>query len=532
MGAGQGLPKVLPFAHSDRRLLKPPSHRARPRHRGDGGENLKGQTVDPIQPVYGTGTLLAIAAAAVAVLLLLIIKLRLHAFVSLVLVSLLTAVAAGIPLADVPTVLLSGFGSTLGSVALLVGFGVMLGRLLEITGGAQVLADTLISRFGEKRAPLALGVAALIFGFPIFFDAGLVVFLPIIFTVARRFGGSLLYYALPAAGAFAAMHALVPPHPGPVAAGDVLGGDIGVVLLVGLPVAVVSWYVGVYLVSRFLGARVDVAVPDLLFGPMNGGGQDGGQDDSGTATGANSPATAGGAVPTAVYTRRTTPSFGTVIGLLLIPLVLISLNTVVSTLATVGTVDGDATWTSALMLLGNTPVALLVALLAAIAVLGRDGRSLADTSRILDEALAPICSIILITGAGGMFGGVLRTSGIGASLTSSLSDVGLPILLQAFVIATILRVAQGSATVALTTTAGLIAAQVAASGYSDVQVALLVVAIAAGATVLSHVNDSGFWLVSRFFGMDEKTTLKTWTVMETTLGASAFALSGLLWLVT
>ena len=146
-------------------------------------------------------------------------------------------------------------------MALLVGFGVMLGRLLEVTGGAQVLADTLINRFGEKRAPFALGVAALIFGFPIFFDAGLVVFLPIILTVARRFGGSVLFYALPAAGAFAAMHAIVPPHPGPVAAGTVLDGDIGVVLLVGLPVAVISWYVGVYLVSRVLGARFDVPSP-------------------------------------------------------------------------------------------------------------------------------------------------------------------------------------------------------------------------------------------------------------------------------
>lgn len=488
--------------------------------------------MDPIEPVYGTGTLLAIAAVAVAVLLFLIIKLRLHAFVSLVLVSLLTAVAAGIPVADVPSVLLAGFGSTLGSVALLVGFGVMLGRLLEITGGAQVLADTLISRFGEKRAPLALGVAALIFGFPIFFDAGLVVFLPIIFTVARRFGGSLLYYALPAAGAFAAMHALVPPHPGPVAAGDVLGGDIGVVLLVGLPVAVASWYVGVYLVSRFLGARFDVAVPDLLFGPMNGGDR----PTSGAGS-SDTPAEDGGGAPQGdvlveTYTRTRTPSFATVIGLLLVPLVLISLNTVISTLATVGVIDGETTWASTLVLLGNTPVALLVTLLAAIAVLGRDGRSLADTSRILDEALAPICSIILITGAGGMFGGVLRTSGIGTSLTSSLSDIGLPLLLQAFVIATILRVAQGSATVALTTTAGLIAGQVTSSGYGDLQIALLVVAIAAGATVLSHVNDSGFWLVSRFFGMDEKTTLKTWTVMETTLGLSAFALSGLLWLLT
>ena len=239
--------------------------------------------MEAIAPAHGTATLLLIAAAAVAVLLFLIMKVRLHAFIALVLVSLLTAVAAGIPLALVPTALTSGFGSTLASVALLVGFGVMLGRLLEITGGAQVLADTLINRFGEERAPFALGVAALIFGFPIFFDAGLVVFLPIILTVARRFGGSVLYYALPAAGAFAAMHAIVPPHPGPVAAGTVLGGDIGVVLLVGLPVAVLSWYVGVYLVSRWLGARIDVPLPDLLLGPVNGGRETG--TDAGAAAG-------------------------------------------------------------------------------------------------------------------------------------------------------------------------------------------------------------------------------------------------------
>ena len=144
--------------------------------------------MEAIEPAYGAGVLLLIAALAVALLLFLIMKVKLHAFVALVLVSLLTAVAAGIPIADVPSALMSGFSSTLGSVALLVAFGVMLGRLLEYTGGAQVLADTLITRFGEKRAPFALGVAALVFGFPIFFDAGLVVFLPIIFTVARRFG--------------------------------------------------------------------------------------------------------------------------------------------------------------------------------------------------------------------------------------------------------------------------------------------------------------------------------------------------------
>lgn len=465
--------------------------------------------MDPIEPAYGTTTLLLIAIAAVAVLLFLIMKVRLHAFISLVLVSVITAVAAGIPLIDVPTALTTGFGATLASVALLVGFGVMLGRLLEVSGGAQVLADTLIGRFGEKRAPFALGIAALIFGLPIFFDAGLVVFLPIILTVARRFGGSLLYYALPAAGAFAAVHALLPPHPGPVAAGTLLEGDIGVILLVNLPIALVAWYVGVYLVSRQLGARFDVPVSNLLFGEEH--------DTNGTAV-----SNIGGTTKTIAP-----PSFGVVIGLLAIPLVLISFNTILTTLKSNGTIDEGNDFVDLLILIGTTPVALLITLLAAIALLGTRGRSLDETSALLDKSLGPICSIILITGAGGMFGGVLRISGIGEALTSSLSDLGLPLLFQAFLIATALRVAQGSATVALTTTAGLIASD--AGGLGDLQIALLVTAIAAGATVLSHVNDSGFWLVSRFFGMDEKTTLKTWTVMETTLGLSAFAIAAALY---
>lgn len=471
-----------------------------------------GDPVETIEPAYGTATLLLIAAAAVAILLFLIIKVKLHAFIALVLVSLLTAVTAGIPVADVPTALSSGFGSTLASVALLVAFGVMLGRLLEVTGGAQVLADTLVGRFGERRAPFALGVAALLFGFPIFFDAGLVVFLPIILTVARRFGGSVLYYALPAAGAFAAMHALVPPHPGPVAAGSVLGGDIGIILLINLPIALVSWYFGVYLVSRVLGARFDVPLPDLLFGEINGGTDEVGTDGSPIAT------------------KAAPPRFATVFGLLAIPLVLISFNTILSTLVTNGTIAEGNNPADGLILIGNTPVALLITVLAAIAVLGTHDRTMSETTTLLDTSLGPICSIILITGAGGMFGGVLRASGIGEALTSSLSDLGLPLLLQAFLIATALRVAQGSATVALTTAAGLIASQ--ADGLGDVRIALLVVAIAAGATVLSHVNDSGFWLVSRFFGMDEMTTLKTWTVMETTLGLSAFVLAAALWPLT
>jgi len=465
--------------------------------------------MEPIDPVYGTATLLLIAAGAVALLLVLIIGLKLHAFISLVLVSLVTAVAVGFELAEIPDVLLYGFADTIGSVALLVAFGVMLGRLLEVTGGAQVLADTLIGRFGEKRAPFALGVAALIFGFPIFFDAGLVVFLPIILTVARRFGGSLLYYALPAAGAFAAMHAIVPPHPGPVAAAEQINADIGLTLVLGIPIAVLSWYVGAYLVSRFLGARINVSMADVVFGQVDED-RDGEDDDA---------------------LGKRPPGFTTVLGLLLIPLVLISFDTVLDTLVTAGTLEEGTGWVDFMSLLGQTPVALLITVLVAIIVLGRPHASMARISTILDQSLGPICGIILITGAGGMFGGVLELSGIGAALSTSLSDLGFSLIVQAFLIATLLRVAQGSATVALTTTGGLIAGPAAAANLGDVQLTLLVVAIAAGATVLSHVNDSGFWLVSRFFGMDEKTTLKTWTVMETTLGVSAFAIAGVLWAV-
>lgn len=477
-----------------------------------------------VEPALGAGPLLLIAAAAVGVLLFLIMKLKLHAFLALVLVSLLTALATRIPLEDVVSTLTGGFGTTLASVALLVGLGAMLGRLLEHSGGAQVLADSLIGRFGEKRAPLALGVAALLFGFPIFFDAGLVVFLPIVFTVAQRLGGSLLTYGLPTAGAFAVMHAFVPPHPGPVAAAELVGADIGLVLVFGLIVGLPTWYLGGYLFGLWAGRRYDVAVPHIL-------------DDAGARTADDEPdpsvegtspgiASTGGRV-TGTATRPAPPRFGTVVGILLLPLVLIFLNTGLSTLASAGAVAEDSLLVRAGQLVGATPVALLVTVLVAMVVLGvRRGESGAQVESIVNSALGPVCAIILITGAGGMFGGVLRASGIGQALADVLGDIGLPVIVAAFVISVLLRVAQGSATVALTTAAGLMAPVVEATeGLSQVDLALIVIAIAGGATVLSHVNDSGFWLVSRFFRMDEKTTLKTWTVMETLLGTIGFLIA-------
>ncbi|WP_016698455.1 GntP family permease [Actinoalloteichus spitiensis] len=453
-------------------------------------------------PALPTGGLLLVSLLAVALLLFLIMKVRLHAFLALVLVSLLTAVATGIPAGEVVPTMTEGFGSTLGSVALLVGLGAVLGRLLEISGGAQVLADRLLRLFGENRAPLALSVASLLFGFPIFFDAGLVVMLPVIFTVARRLGGSVLLYGLPAATAFSVMHIFVPPHPGPVAATGFLGADIGLVLLFGLVIAIPTWYVAGYLYGRIMGRRLVLPVPDIL----------------GTASEED---------------EADPPALWTILLLLLLPLVLIFANTGLDALGVAGVVDPEAGWVLAVRTVGQTPVALLITVLLAIYLLRvrrrRPGR---ETESIVDSSFGPICSIILITGAGGMFGAVLRASGTGDALAESLEGLGMPVILAGFVIASALRLAQGSATVALTTAASVVQPVVdTMTDLSSVQLAALVLALAAGSVIASHVNDSGFWLVGRFLGMDVKTTLKTWTVIQTLMAFTGFGLASVIYLV-
>ncbi|TFH55973.1 GntP family permease [Glutamicibacter arilaitensis] len=448
--------------------------------------------------------LLLIAVLAIALLLFLIMKVRMHAFFSLIIVSLLTAVAAGVGAKDLLDTIVGPFGKTLGNVAMLVGFGAVLGRIIETSGGAQVISEKLIGLFGEKRAPLALSVASLLFGFPIFLDAGFIVMLPIIYTVARRVGGGLLRYALPSAGAFLVMHALVPPHPGPVAAAGIVGADVGLVLMVGLLVGLPTWYVAGYRLALVLAARTQmISVPELLGKPKEN--------------------------------QENPPDFGVVLGLLLLPLVLIFMNTGFKTLQATGHVPEDALWVQILIFLGNTPIALLISTLLAMYLLivrRHEGPIGGALEKVVDDALAPVCSIILITGAGGIFGGVLTATGIGGAMATSLQAVGMPLILAGFLIAVIMRVAQGSATVAGTTAAGLMAPAVAASGdQSPLALACIVVAIVAGAITLSHVNDSGFWLVSRFLGISTKTALSTWTVIATAIGVMSFALCWLLYVL-
>lgn len=445
-------------------------------------------------PAIGAGPALAVAAGAIAVLLALIMAARLQPLIALLIVSLLTALALRVPLDEIMDTLLDGLGETLAEVALLVGLGAMLGRMLEISGGASVLAETLVRRFGPKRAPMALGIAAMLFGFPIFLDAGVIIFLPIVFAVAKQLGGSVLRYALPVAGGFAVMHVYLPPHPGPVAAAGLLNADIGLLLLLGLVVAIPTWLIAGYGFGRWMGNRINLPVPSVL------------------STEADESA----------IERR--PSMATVIGILLLPLVLILLNTGLTTLADAGLIDSGAQWVKIATLIGESPIALLISVLVACAILGlRRGMRAAEIEKNLTDCLGPIAAVILVTGAGGMFGAVLEQGGVGQALAGTLKDLGIPLILAAFLISVVMRVAQGSATVALTTAAGFMAPAVsAAEGLSSADLCLIVLAIAAGATVLSHVNDSGFWLIGRLLGMDVPTTLKTWTVMETLIGVVGF----------
>ncbi|HJA03375.1 MAG TPA: GntP family permease [Candidatus Microbacterium stercoravium] len=443
----------------------------------------------------GAGPLLGIAAAAVVLILFLVIKVRLHAFLTLVLVSLLTALATGLPFGSIVDTLVGDFGSTLGSVALLIGLGAILGKLIESSGGAKAIADLMVRTFGEKHAALALGVTSLLLGFPIFFDAGLVVMLPIIFAVARRLGGNnLLIFGISGAAAFSVMHVFVPPHPGPVAATELYGANLGIVMLLGIVVAVPAWYVSGHLWGSFINKRIPLAVPSL-FGSVD-------EDQP-----------------------KKAPNTGVVIVILLIPILLILLNTGLDALRSIGVVDASAAWVQALALIGTAPVALLISVIIALIVLGKArGENGSALEKLVDGTFGTVASVILITGAGGMFGGVLRASGIGDALADTLSDLGLPIIVAAYVVAVLLRLAQGSATVALVTTAGLMAPAVTAGDFGAIDIAAITLATAAGSVFGSHVNDSGFWLVGRLMNMDVKTTLKVWTVQQAIESVVGFAI--------
>jgi len=399
-----------------------------------------------------------------------------------------------------------GMGDTLGFVAIVVGLGAMFGKMLELSGGAEQLARTLVDRFGEDRAQAALAVAGFLVAIPVFFDVGFIILVPLVYSLGRRTGKSLLFYGIPLLAGLAVTHAFVPPTPGPISAAEILGAELGWVILFGIICGIPCAILAGPVFGRYIAKRIMVQEPEYMREELKVGGPGGGSGD---------PSDTDEPTPS-----RELPSFSMVLVLTLVPLFLILLNTVASV-----TLDEDTAGYNFLTFIGHPFIALLITVLLSFYFLGSlRGYSREDIQEVATAALEPAGLIILITGAGGVFKQVLIDSGVGESLGEALADTGLPIFLLAWLIAFAVRVAQGSATVSIVTAAGLVAPLLGGFDLSDPELGLLVIAVAAGATAVSHVNDSGFWLVNRYFGLSEGDTLRSWTVMETIIGVVGIAM--------
>lgn len=450
----------------------------------------------------GTVALLLIALAAVAVLLALVVRLELPAFVALLLVSMGTALVTGIPLDNVVPVMVAGMGKVLGSVAIVVGLGSMLGRLIEVSGGADHLARRFTEVLGRKRVVAALTIAAFILGIPVFFDVAFIILAPIVFGFAKVAKLNPLKIALPVGAVLLTVHVALPPHPGPVAAAAQLTADVGLVTILGLAISAVVGVVGFFVAKAFKVDRIVLG---------------------------ESPAREATIVPAsdveALEQKKTVPGAGMVVGLILLPIAMIMVGSVLTT----SLAEGHALRPIAAFL-GTPTTALLTGLVVAYVVIGNKAKwGRRRRSAVAESALPIVATIVFVTGAGGVFGNVLVESGIGTALSDSLTALGMPLIVAAFVISAALRAAQGSATVAILTTAGLLSTAIAGGDFSAVQVALLTLAIGFGALGLSHINDSGFWIVTKYLGLSVADGLRTWTVLTTVCGVTGFLLTWGVW---
>ena len=439
----------------------------------------------------GTTALILVAGGGVLMLLFLVAIVKLDAFVSLILTSMVVALVAGIPISEIIAAVEEGMGGTLGSIAIVIGLGAMFGEMLRVSGGTGQLATSLVDQFGERWAPWAMGLTGFLVAVSVFFDVGLIVLLPLAYSLTQRSGRSLLYYAIPLAAGLAATHAYIPPTPGPVAIGAELGVDLGWVILFGTLAGLPALGVGGVLYGRFIAARIHVPVPQNIR-----------EEEEESAVDDSPP-----------------PGFALVAGLIVFPLMLIFTGTLSEVI-----LDEDSATRDFLGFIGHPFTALLLATLLAFYILGiRRGRSREDVQQIAARSLEPVALVLLVTGAGGVFGSVLQKSGVGDAVAVLMSGSGLPPIVLAFLVATMVRVAQGSATVSMVTSAGLLAPAIQQQDLSGPSIGLMVIAIASGATMLSHVNDSGFWLVNRFLDMSVADTLKTWTVATTLIGLTGFS---------
>ncbi|GAA2660930.1 gluconate:H+ symporter [Streptomyces lunalinharesii] len=462
--------------------------------------------------IPGTPGLLTVAVLGIVLLLFLIMKVRLQPFVALLGVSVAVGLAAGLSVtelfgtvqkSDAVSMIETGMGGILGHVAIIIGLGTMLGAILEVSGGAEVLSARLLALFGERRAPLAMGLTGLIFGIPVFFDVGIFVLAPLVYAAAKRSGKSVVLYAMPLLAGLSMTHAFLPPHPGPVAAAGLFKVDLGWVILMGVvcgvPAVLAAWGY-----AAWIGKRLFVPVPQDMAEAA---------EEARAAVAAEQAASGG--------TPRERPvALATVLAIIGTPLVLILLATF-SSIAL-----APSTGRSVIEFFGHPFVALTIALLLAYYLLGvRRGWSRKSLETVSTSSLKPVGNILLVVGAGGIFGAVLKGSGVATALSDTFHHVGLPVIVLAYLLSLVLRVAQGSATVAIVTTAGIVLPLVEAQGLSQAHLALVIMAISAGSIFASHVNDGGFWMVSKYFGISERDTLKSWTVLESVLSLAGFAVA-------
>jgi Gnt-I system low-affinity gluconate transporter len=433
-------------------------------------------------------TLIFAVFIGVAILLGLVLYFRIQAFIALLIASISVGLIAGMPPMDIIKTMQEGMGNTLGFVAMVVGLGAMFGAILEQSGGAEALAKFLLKTFGEKRASWAMMLTGFLVAIPVFFDVAFIILVPLVYALQRKTGKSLLLYAIPLLAGLAITHAFIPPTPGPIAVADILGADLGWVILFGIIAGIPAAIISGPLFAKYIAQKIDIQAPKLEESDIS---------------------------------IDNYPSVFLILSIICIPIFLILSNTLLNSPLIAADLLSE-NFKTTLSMVGHPFSALIIANLIAWYALGiRRGFSKEQLLDITTKSMAPAGIIILLTGAGGVFKQMLVNTGTGEMLANYFADAGVNLLFFAFLAAGIIRILQGSATVAMITAAG-ITAPLLATNTTEIDKALFVIAIAAGASMLSHVNDSGFWLVSKYLGLSEKQTFKSWTIMTTLLAIVGF----------
>jgi len=467
------------------------------------------------EPVAAGWQLIVAALAGIAVIVVLITVAKLHPFLALIFGAITVGLVAQgwTNLADVFDSFADGFGTTAAGVGILIALGAMFAKLLADSGGADEIVDTIVGHASPRALPWAMALVGSIIGLPMFFEIGLVLLMPVIYLVAKRSQLSLVTVGIPALAGLSAMHGLVPPHPGPLTAIDLLGADLGITLALGVAVAVPTIIVAGPLFGRLAGKWVVLDVPDRFNADDFSG-------SGGSAANATNESDGGTGTATETATRtRQRPSFAMTMFSVLLPVGLMMGKALVDIF-----IDDETNLVRQTFdILGRPLVALLIAVIVGIFTLGRGAAMTRDQIvKCIDTSLPPVAGIILIVAAGGGFKQVLVDTGIGTMLADWAKTTGVSTILLAWVLAVLIRLATGSATVATITASSLMLGLV--EGMSTGEVSLIVLAVGAGSVFFSHVNDAGFWLVKEYFGMSVGQTIKSWSVMETVLSVTGLVL--------